>query len=99
VAEAGPQSVTEVVGDQPGLAVDDLNGAFGAAGNAFAAAVALVFVDFYDFSDHGFHSSMSGYPFFCHRYDANLTDFPSSLLDRDQAFAGFRKNNASSSSC
>ena len=39
-ADAGPQPVTEIVGNNLGLAVDDIEGPFSAAGDALAAAVA-----------------------------------------------------------
>ena len=47
-AEAVADAVTQVVGDQPGLAVVDDDGALGAHRNAVAATVALVFVDLDD---------------------------------------------------
>jgi hypothetical protein len=51
---ARPKAVAQVVGNDPGLAFDDRNGAFGTGNNALAAAVAEILVDFYDFSQ-GFH--------------------------------------------
>jgi hypothetical protein len=53
VAEAGAETVAEVVGQKSGLAVDDPDRPFGAGGYAEAAAVALVFIYFYDVAIHG----------------------------------------------
>jgi hypothetical protein len=55
MAQAGTQTVTQVVGHNLGLAVYDLNGTFGAVGYALSATIAQFFVDFYDFPDclHG----------------------------------------------
>jgi hypothetical protein len=52
VSEAGAQAIAQVVGDQPCLAVDDPNGAFGTGRNAEAAAVAFFLIYFYYFSFH-----------------------------------------------
>jgi len=54
MSETRAQTITEFVGDEPRLPVDDLNGAFGAAWHALPAAVALVWIDVHDFS-RGFH--------------------------------------------
>ena len=51
-ADAGAQAVAEEVGDQAGLAVDELQGAFGAIGQALAAAVADLVVNADDLSFH-----------------------------------------------
>ena len=48
--QAGPQAVAIFFGRQSGLAVDDLDGPFGAGGHALAAAVATVGVDFNNFA-------------------------------------------------
>ena len=53
-AKTGAQAVAEVIGKNLGLAVDNLDRAFGAVQNALAAAVAEVFIDFDDVAC-GFH--------------------------------------------
>ena len=52
--QAGPQAVAIFFGGQGGLAVYDLDGAFGAGGDAQAATVATFGVDFnyFTFNDH-----------------------------------------------
>jgi hypothetical protein len=52
VAETGAESVAEVVCGQPGLAVNDGNGPFGARGDAEPASVAFFFVNLNNFPDH-----------------------------------------------
>jgi hypothetical protein len=52
VSEAGAQSIAQVIGEQPGLAVDDLDRAFGTGRNTKAAAVAFFLIYFYDLSFH-----------------------------------------------
>ena len=56
VAEAGAETVSEIVGNQPGLAVDNLDRAFGAGRNTEAAAVTLFFINFDHFTNHDFIS-------------------------------------------
>ena len=50
--DAGAETVTEEIADQPGLPVDHLEGPFGTVGDAEPAAVALIFVDLDDFPFH-----------------------------------------------
>jgi hypothetical protein len=50
VADACAQSVAVLFGNQTGLPVDDLQGAFFASGNALAASITQILIDFDDFS-------------------------------------------------
>jgi hypothetical protein len=52
VPQAGAEAVAEVVRDQPGLAVDDLNRPLGTGRHAQPATVAFVFIDSHNFTDH-----------------------------------------------
>ena len=54
LSDTGAQAVTEHIGDDFGLAVNNLKGTFGTTGYAIPAAVAALFVDFDNFS-HDFH--------------------------------------------
>jgi hypothetical protein len=45
VAQTGAQSVTEIIGCQHRLAVNDLDGPFGAGWDALSAAVAFIRID------------------------------------------------------
>jgi hypothetical protein len=55
--QAGPQAIAKLVGQQPGLAVHDLDGPFRTGGDAEAAAVTFFLVD----TDNGasFHGLVS----------------------------------------
>jgi hypothetical protein len=44
MAEAGAKTIAEIIGDQTGLAVDDLQGTFSAVRNTLAAAVAELLI-------------------------------------------------------
>ena len=52
IAEAGAEAVTEVVGNQAGFAVDNLDGAFGTGRDTESAAVAFLFIDLDHFANH-----------------------------------------------
>ncbi len=55
-AETGPETVAELVGDQLGLTVNDLQRSLGAIRNALSAAVTQFLVDLNDFP-HLFHDT------------------------------------------
>jgi hypothetical protein len=52
VAKAGAEPVAKVVGHKPGLAVDNLDGAFRTSRHTKSAAVAFIFIDSDDIPDH-----------------------------------------------
>ncbi len=52
VAKTGPETIAEVISHQPGFAIDNLNGPFGASRNTQAAAVTFLFIDFDHIANH-----------------------------------------------
>jgi hypothetical protein len=50
--DAGSEAVTHQVADQPGFAVNDLQGAFVTTRNTKAASIAKRLINFYHFSYH-----------------------------------------------
>jgi hypothetical protein len=56
VAETGAETIAEIISREPGLAVDNSDGPFGAGRHAHSAAVAFFFVNLDNFSDHDRYS-------------------------------------------
>jgi hypothetical protein len=52
ISKAGSDAVAEVVGNQAGFTVDNLDGAFGTGRDTESATVALLFIDFNHFANH-----------------------------------------------
>jgi len=53
MSQTRAEPVTQVVGDEFRLAVDDADGTLLAGGNAQTTAIALILVDAHDFANHG----------------------------------------------
>ncbi len=52
MSEAGTETVAEIIGDQLGLAINDLNSTFGAGRHTKPATITLVLIYNYDFPFH-----------------------------------------------
>jgi hypothetical protein len=87
MAEAGAESVAQVVRHQACLAVNDLNRAFGAGRYAETASVAFFFIDMNDVSFHALSPFAQAWQCCLLIVDRILPQTAGGSLDRCQEFA------------